>query len=104
MSAMIDHIMFSDADSEARFSEIIEDAILKGTITRQKSHKPLSSARKRKMEREAAEAEELREQILGKNNTESLESLILSRAKNRHEDMIASLEAKYKPKPKKKKK
>lgn len=102
MDEIMDSVMCATVDDEVRFTKILKDLIKKKEIPDYpaftKESKAKKTARKRRGDTEAAEAEEMaREQGLG-SGANDLEALIQKRQQSREQQVnsfFADLEAKY---------
>ncbi|XP_064924272.1 dnaJ homolog subfamily C member 9 isoform X2 [Columba livia] len=101
MDRILESVLCADYTDEPRIRKIIEKAIDSGEVPSYKAFvkesKQKMSARKRRAEKEAREAEKTKEE-LGLGGEDDLKALIQSRNKDRKKEMddfLAQLEAKY---------
>ncbi|NXQ98843.1 DNJC9 protein, partial [Sagittarius serpentarius] len=101
MDSIMESVLCADYTDEPRIRKIIEKAIESGEVPRYKSFvkesKKKTTARKRRVEEEAREAEKTKDE-LGLGGEDDLKALIESRNKDRKKEMddfLAQLEAKY---------
>ncbi|KFP92817.1 DnaJ subfamily C member 9, partial [Haliaeetus albicilla] len=101
MDSIMQSVLCADYTDEPRIRKIIEKAIESGEVPRYKSFvkesKQKMTARKRRVEKEAREAEKTKDE-LGLSGEDDLKALIESRNKDRKketDDFLAQLEAKY---------
>ncbi|XP_074881543.1 dnaJ homolog subfamily C member 9 [Buteo buteo] len=101
MDSIMQSVLCADYTDEPRIRKIIEKAIESGEVPRYKSFvkesKQKMTARKRRAEKEAREAEKTKDE-LGLSGEDDLKALIESRNKDRKketDDFLAQLEAKY---------
>lgn len=96
---MIEMISDDMVDNEARFKEIIQDAIDKKETKKLdlfvNESKKKAAKRKAHYEKEAKEAEELKKKIGVDDSQDSLRSMILSRRKDASSNFLDNLAAKY---------
>lgn len=96
---MIEMISDDMVDNEARFKDIITDAIEKNEIKKLKmfvsESKKKAAKRKAKYEKEAEEAEELKKELGIMEGEDSLRNMILSRRKHQSTSFLDNLAAKY---------
>ncbi|XP_063603397.1 dnaJ homolog subfamily C member 9-like [Penaeus indicus] len=102
MNYILDNVLCCTIEDEPRFRKLIQGWIKKNEVrafenfTRENKHK--KEARKRKADREAEEAEEMKKELGLGDTTDSLRALILKRGKEREQEADAfldSLAAKY---------